>query len=244
MQNSYTMQTVLEIEHVDLNRRWNMASILTAMQTVADIHANDLMAGRDHVLAKGAYWIIARLRVDMARYPMYLDKITLKTWPGTPDRLTFPRYFNFMDDKGALLGSATSMYMLLNTETHEIVPPAKIDVYGGIDVLPDTCPAPGKVRPVGDPVKTVHRTPVYSDIDLNRHMNNTRYAQWACDMFPTNRYESSMLRSFQLNYVSDGIEGHDIALALYESGDDFTIVGDDTVTGKNVFKSAGSWQSL
>lgn len=241
--NSYTMKTTLEIEHVDLARRWNMAAILTAMQTVADLHANLLEAGRDHVLAKGAYWVIARLRVEMERYPQYMDEVSLTTWPGKPDRLTYPRYFNFHDQSGPL-GSATSMYMLLDTQTHEIISPAKMDLYSMIDILPDTCARPTKIRPVGEPVKTLHRTPVYSDIDLNRHMNNTRYAQWACDMFPTSKFEESMLRSFQLNYVSDGIEGHDIALTLYEQKDGFVIAGEDTDTGKAVFSSSGTWAAF
>lgn len=244
MQSTHTEKLVLEIEHVDLNRRWTLASILTAMQTVADIHANGLHAGRDHVLGKGAYWVIARLRVDMRRYPRYLDEVSLTTWPGAPERLTFPRYFHFRDSDGQLLGTATSMYMLLSADSHDIVPPAKIDVYDGIDIHPETCPAPGRINPAGDAGRTLVRTPVYSDIDLNRHMNNTRYAQWVCDMFPTDRFAQSGIGSFQLNYVSDGIEGHGIRLALHEDGERFALIGDDTVTGKNVFKSAGNWQGL
>lgn len=243
MQNSYIHKTVLEIEHVDLNRDWTLSSILMTMQTAADIHANQLGAGRDHVLAQSAYWIIARLRVEMRRYPHYLDEVFVTTWPGAPDRLGFPRYFRFAGADGETIGAATSIYMLLHSKTHDIVPPASIDVYGGIDVLPDKGPAVGRIKPGGEPVKTVHRAPVYSDIDLNRHMNNTRYAQWACDLFPTARFEAGHIDTFQLNYVSDGIEGHDIELRLFETGPAFTVAGTDTQTGKTVFQSAGSWHT-
>lgn len=245
MKNTYTADFALEVEHVDLNSRWTLSSMLATMQTIADKHAIELGASRADVLARGnAYWVIARLLVEMRRYPVYQDVVSVTTWPGAPDRISFPRYFKFASQSGEALGAATAKYMLLSADDHSIVAPSKLDVYGGLDIFPEVNAQPGKIKlgePTGEPIL---RAPSYSDIDLNRHMNNARYAQWVCDLFPTSQYENNMLASFQLNYISDGIERHEIAMQLEQSGDSFAVRGVDTETEKTVFESAGRWAAL
>lgn len=244
MQNKYATQIVLKTEHVDLTEHWTVSAILNAMQMAADNHAEQLGAGKEHIAPFNIYWVIARTRIDIELYPSYNDTVTIITWPGTPDRVSFPRYFKFEDAKGAVLGTATVKYMLLDMASHAIVAPGKVNIYPeGMEVLGDVNEQPGKIRFQQATQEPTFRKPAYSDIDLNRHMNNTRYAQWVCDVFPTTKFENHAIRTFQINYVSDGIEGHTIALDVQETAvdDSFCVRGIDAETDKIVFESAGRW---
>ncbi len=244
MQNSHSIQYVLKTDNVDFAERWTLSSILAMMQNTADEHAVLLEAGKDQIAPRGYYWVIARTRVDMAQYPRYGDAVTIKTWPGKPERLTFPRYFRFFNASGDILGTATVLYMLLDRDTHKIVPPANAKIYAKeMQMLPEVNPHPERVRMRLATQEPVFRTPSYSDIDLNRHMNNTRYAQWICDLFPTSRFATHALQTFQINYIADGAEAHRIALTRQDNEDgSFVVVGTDTETNSAVFTGAGVWR--
>jgi len=247
MQNIYSIDITLKTDSVDLTERWTMSGVLNAMQLAADNHAVILGAGKDHIIGRGHYWVIARTRIDIERYPRYQDGVTVTTWPGTPDRLTFPRYFKFSDEHGQTLGTATVKYMLMDSETHSFVLPKDAEIYPkSMAIHPEINPSPEKIRFSAPTQQTAYRTPSYSDIDINRHMNNTRYAQWACDLFPTSQYESNSIARFQINYVSDGIEGHNIALDVQHDDDSMNTIikGTDTENNKTVFECAIVWTKI
>ena len=243
--NKYSMDFTLRTSDVDLTERWTLSGIMNAIQLAADSHATLLGAGKGQIIPKGYYWVLARLRIDMRRYPRYGDTLTATTWPGVPERISFPRYFRFEDQNG-VVGTASLLYILMSAETQRFVPSAKVDIYPkDMQVHPETNPAPDKIRFDESNRETVFRKPSYSDIDLNRHMNNTRYAQWICDLFPTSKFESSVLKTCQINFVSDGVEGHSIALDHYEAADAFVIRGTDTDNdGKTVFECSGEWMTV
>lgn len=243
--NAHTLPFELQAADTDFAGRWKPASILSYMQILADKHAELLQCSQRNIEPEGVAWVIARLRVDMERYPVYGDNIRMTTWPGRPDRLTFPRYFKFEDAAGSLCGTATSKYMMIRIATHEFVKPADTDVYRLIDQLrEEENPQPERIR-LKEPTRpVVWRAPAFSDIDMNRHMNNARYAEWVCDLFGTARFEHHALSRLQINYVSDGIEGHSIALDVEENEAGFIVKGADTTDGKIVFESAGEWMRI
>lgn len=248
MQNRHTTDILLKTDSVDLTERWSIASVLSGMQLAADNHAVILGAGKKQITQKGLYWVIARTRVDMRRYPVYGDTVTIATWPGEPDRLTFPRYFNFLDEGGRLLGTATVRYMLIDSATHSFVLPGKAEIYPKeMEIFSDINPQPEKIRFNAATREIVFRAPAYSDIDLNRHMNNTRYAQWVCDLFPTSIFENNVLKKFQINYVSDGVEAHRIAMSIQEDAESgvFIVTGADIENDKRtVFECSGEWMRV
>ena len=241
-QNSLTMKFRLQAADTDFTARWKAASILSYMQILADNHAEMLCCSQRDMEKENHVWVIARLRVDMQRYPQYGDTVSIKTWPGFPDRLTFPRYFHFADESGSILGSATSKYMLIDMATHAFLKPADSDVYRMIDCLcADENPQPERIRLKSATRSSVFRVPAFSDIDMNHHMNNARYAEWVCDLFSTAHFETRALQKLQINFVSDGIEGQEIALDVEEDDDSFVVRGENRASGKIVFESAGSW---
>jgi len=242
--NRHTINLSLRTEDVDLSERWTMSGILTAMQTSADVHATLIGAGKQQVEDKGFYWVAARLRVDMEHYPVFGDAVSVLTWPGEHERITFPRYFRFFDSGDRVLGNACIQYMLMDIETRRFVAPVKSGIYSDDFVVwPEKNPLPDKIRAEsgGEPVS--NRTVVYSDIDLNGHMNNARYAQWICDLFPGERFRTSPMQRLQINFISDGVEGRRIDLYRREDDAGFTVSGIDRETGKPVFESAGQWMA-
>ncbi|MBQ1438897.1 MAG: hypothetical protein IIZ10_04340, partial [Solobacterium sp.] len=59
----------------------------------------------------------------------------------------------------------------------------------------------------------------YSDIDLNGHMNNTRYLDWIDDMYDMHFHEVTRIRTLQINYLKELSYGDQVTLFYeYENG--------------------------
>lgn len=246
MENRYSIEFTFRTEHTEPSGRASVWGLMCAIQLIADLHARHLGCSREQLLPRGLCWVIARIRLDMDAYPFFDDTIKVTTWPGAPNRLIYSRYFCFEDSDGRILGRATALYLLVDNRTHAPVLSSKIEIYPpGFEMWPQENPMPEKLR-LGDALETAaFRVPAYSDIDCNRHMNNTRYVQWVCDLFPTSRFENAALKKFQINYLADGIEGHRIALSLGEDAGAgcFSVRGTDEQAERVVFEAAGEWMT-
>ena len=61
--------------------------LCSAMQDAGSRHADELGYGPDFMQRTGIVWVLARLQLRMARYPLWNDTMSLRTWFAKKDRL-------------------------------------------------------------------------------------------------------------------------------------------------------------
>jgi medium-chain acyl-[acyl-carrier-protein] hydrolase len=52
----------------------------------------------------------------------------------------------------------------------------------------------------------------YSDLDMNLHANNTRYAQWVLDSLPPGWRRAFELTEYEVNFLAEAREGDSVAI--------------------------------
>ena len=175
-------------------------ALLDMFQDVATIQAEDMGIGRDDMMKKGVFWVVVRMKYEIVRQPDYFQTVKVKTWPYNPSRFSFMRDFSMRDAQGGLLAKASSEWVLVDWETRKFASVAKY--YDGPDDFDDARSFEGKMRKVPnfeeDPSQACVIMPAYSDIDLNGHVNNAKYANFVMDAL--NPSEGSVIRSFQIDY--------------------------------------------
>ena len=64
------------------------------------------------------------------------------------------------------------------------------------------------------------RKVVFSDLDRNGHMNNTRYMEWCSDLLPSAFHRDHIPQEFTICYHSEALEGEplDIHYEMNEDG--------------------------
>ena len=79
--------------------------------------------------------------------------------------------------------------------------------------LPDETLLPGRVRiPADTKMETVgSRAIVYSDLDFNRHMNNTKYPDMICDFLPS--MDGHWVTSLSLSYLREAAFGDTLTVS-------------------------------
>lgn len=225
------LKTLTENFHIysyqtDMNARLRPGALLEIMQEMAGAHAEKLGIGRQMLLQQNLVWVLTRLEVRMDRWPAFGETLTVETFPMPNRRWFFPRYFVFRDGKGRQIGCAGSLWVLLDVTTRRMSRPDPV-----IGMLPDnsdlTAPmgVPATVSEVPGEAYCTDHLSLYTDLDMNCHVNNTRYVDWCCNALGIDVLRQMELASFAVNFNQEVLPGQTVQNVLRCDGDAFSFTG-------------------
>jgi acyl-ACP thioesterase len=220
----YREELLLRSKDVDLHRRLRTSRLFELLQEASIRHTEQLGMGRDKTLDRGILWIVGLQRAQIARMPVYDEQIVLKSWPGKTMHLFFPRYYQMETGAGEVLLRASALWTLVDQETRKVVFPEKYGVVIEGEVTGEEIGLPASPRKLELTETVPFRVP-YSYVDLNGHMNNTRYFDLAEDCVPASR-EGRPLRLVQTEYVSEARLGDELRVRWGSEGKVFFLQGE------------------
>ena len=201
MMKTYEESFRLVTRDCDMNGCWRISAVLEAMQEAAGMHSMLLGCGRDELLKKNMVWVLSRCELRMERYPRLGEKITVSTFPMPTRIYLFPRYYLFTDEHGDAIGKAGTLWLLLDTQTRRMLPPGDVG-----RLIPDNTDLsvpmnlPATVGQLQGEEFVSEYSPVYTDLDVNGHVNNARYADWLCNSLGIDLMREYEPESVILNY--------------------------------------------
>ena len=144
----------------------------------------------------------------------------------------FPRYYQLTGADGKVLVRASALWVLMDRRERRFVFPEawgiRIDAVTTGSELP--LPTPPKL---GDPTGEGSFTVPYSYVDLNGHMNNTRYFDLAEDLMPPD-LRLCPLREAAVEYGGEARLGTSIHLTHRQETSSFSLSGE--AEGKRLFR--------
>ena len=204
----------------DANRTVRPTQILVFMQEASNHHikalGNDLDKLRDE---QGLAFLLSKIRLALYK-PLYaFEDITVETWT-TPSRgFSFNRFFRIKRGE-EVIAAADTTWALISLKTGEL---CKVDSFDfkfeheePIDIgLPTRFRVPKQelLELIGE------RKIVYSDLDYNMHMNNTRYADMLCDFMPYDKIQQ--IKGISLSYLHEAAFGNTIKIYRTDDGQKF-----------------------
>ncbi|MBQ7850680.1 MAG: hypothetical protein IJ343_13225, partial [Clostridia bacterium] len=84
---------------------------------------------------------------------------------------------------------------------------------------------PATVAEVGGTVTSSLHLPVYTDLDMNGHVNNTRYLDWCCNALGVETLRTMELAAFAVNYNQEILPGQEVRTELHRLADAFSFSG-------------------
>jgi acyl-ACP thioesterase len=151
-------------------------------------------------------------------------RVSVKTWHRGASGALFYRDFE-ISSGGRAVGFAVSAWAVLDLSTRRLLRPAQLrELYPaqGQDsgsLLLSRLKAPENMDAAG------FHTVSYSDLDLNGHANNTRYADFVCNALGMERLRTGYIRKMQINYLSECLPGDLIGMRLGFLNREFYITG-------------------
>ena len=215
MYKTYQEEFVLRSCDCDFMGTWRPSAIMQTMQEISGTHSELLGCGRNALIQNNMVWVLTRAEIHMDKYPRIGDRITAETFPTANRRWFFPRYYFFRDERGEALGYAATLWALMDINDRRMLPPGDV-----ARVLPDNSDLPlpmglpATVDTVNGEENVMRRVPMYFDLDVNQHVNNTRYLDWACDALGVDRMRAYCLKSFRVSYDNEVRPDQEISLRV------------------------------
>lgn len=169
----------IRASEVDQNGKVTLSSICALFQEVAGNHALKLNFDITQLSEQNLTWVLHRMDIKMDRYPKWRDKIIIETWPAAGDALRAYRDYRILDESGAEIGCCLSYWMMINLETRRPVRMPKKVHELRLEEIEHVLPVK-KDRPSitdsfdEEKIFTVRQ----SDLDMNDHVNNSKYLEW------------------------------------------------------------------
>lgn len=196
---------------VDSQRRLSLFGLLSLLQETAWLHASHLGHGFSQTREGGGSWVLVRQRIEMEHWPEWGQGFAVRTWLRPPGPVLVTRDFEILSGE-ELLGVASAHWLTIDHHSRRPIPlpfpddpalfrqdrrleidPAKLSVPKGLGVLAEF--------------------QVYqSDLDMNGHVNNTRFAQWVLDSLPPSIHGSRVLKGYQVNFLAEARLGDRIQI--------------------------------
>lgn len=219
----YTETVRLKNRDVDLHRRLRTSRLFELLQEASIAHTEALGMGRSMTLDRGLLWMVTLQSAGIIRMPVYDETVTVETWPGETMHVLFPRYYRLVTGAGEELLRGSALWVLVDEKTRRFVFPERygVEITGvetGFEFPPPSVPV------LLPPDREERFTVPYSYVDLNGHMNNTRYFDLAEDRFGAAAAGRELV-SVQTEYKSEARLGDVLTLRWGERDGRFSLSG-------------------
>ncbi len=183
------------------------------LQDAAANHADALQLGADQLEGDGLAWVLARLVVEVDRYPSWPGSVGVETWPSGRQGIFATRDFVVTSGK-TVLARATTAWFLIDIRRRK---PARLPERVTSLELPDRARAleddfgrVPRIQAETDPALT--RVAGFSEMDMNRHVNHVRYLAWAADSMPSAWLARHSVRRLEMQFKSEALAGQQVAI--------------------------------
>lgn len=198
-----------QVHYYELNflGKAHLLALLNYLQDAAGEHATMKGLYGPELVKKNLTWLLSRYHIKVLRYPALGETIEVLTWPSAKQEIFTLRDFEIKDSKGNCLLVATTSWILLNLEKKQ---PARLD-----DVLPESFilarraledDFPSLVQLEKSEKELVFPV-LIRDLDINRHVNNTVYIQWALETVPEDILNSKQPIEIEVSFRAEAFYG-------------------------------------
>jgi len=243
----YENKWVIQAHEVDFTNRLRIDSLFIQLQDTAAAHADKLNLGYSALVKHNLGWVLSWAKVEIISFPEFGNEIRIRTWPKKKYKLYSLRDFYIYDKNGQIIIRATTAWLPINIKSKRIIDtsglPAPInyqETESAIDEMPH------KIQAQNNRTFIFSKHMRYTDLDLNRHVNNIRYIELIMDSFPKKHYENFQLENISINFVSES--AYDDELEIYKSND--SGIKQDIIecinngNSKTVFHAVINWKEV
>lgn len=205
----FEKQYEINYYNLDNSLKCKITSILDFFCDIGMQQSEELGVGVDSLTARNLTWVFYKYNINMKRYPRYGEKIRIITDPIGFKKFYAFRDYTILDEGNKVIGEGKSLFFLIDLAKRRPtrIPKDLYEAYGCADEIKDN-------PTIVDPEKLeeeqyfrefyVRR----SDIDSNKHVNNTKYVEWALEVIPDEIVDEYELDNISIVYSKEITYGH------------------------------------
>ena len=228
MSTFYEVDLRVDSRDVDLFNHCRPSALLGILQEAATQAALPLKVDGPTLLKKyNCIWMVTRTWAELDAPLHWNDMVRVKTWHrGATGASTYRDFDLFRDGKP--VGQGVMQWVMVDVDSRKLFRIKDLAEFQGTDggelnksVRLHRVPGPDSFD------QRVRRDLRYSDTDINGHINNIHYADYACDSLHLERMApDKFVRSLQIGYVTECRAGETLWVDTAIRGDEWFARGE------------------
>ncbi len=211
------------LRYFEMNK-WGEASpltIATLLEETASDHCNHINFGLFDLYAQNIGWVLVSGFMHIDRYPVFKEKITIRTWMSAYTATRGYRENIIFDEHSNIIGRSRGLWVFFDTKKKR---PVRIfdEILQGWYPHSEMCinyNIDDKLTASEVLICQKHFHIYQYDMDANNHVNNLRYLQWALETVPEDYFEEKQLSILDARFIKEAYYGQSI--------DSFTLAVDE-----------------
>jgi len=190
----------------DAEGNLKLPSIFNYFQEVASNHAEKLGWGYDKMQTLGTIWVLSRLQIEINQLAKWGEEVEVATIPRGIKKLFAVRDYAISNSQGDDLIKGYSGWLVVDMVNQKLKNPEII--LGDVawrDNPEDMALSTDKIVPFDNKVLEYSRKVSPNDIDVNKHTNNARYAEWMMDCFSAEFLSTHQIRKISVIFANKQI---------------------------------------
>ncbi|MGO9307665.1 MAG: acyl-[acyl-carrier-protein] thioesterase [Spirochaetia bacterium] len=194
----------VRVFEIDARGTLGVRSLCDYLQEAAGNHAREFGGGVNTLQDRGMTWVLSRIRVRISRLPRAGEKLAVRTWHSGFDRLFSLRDFSLVDAEDNPIVTAVSAWVMLDLRARRPVRPSTVFSPPDPSGIPRAFAADLEKLPgcAGDGKETSISVR-WSDLDVNGHVNNSRYAEWVAEGASAVCHDGERLAGLDIDYLAE-----------------------------------------
>lgn len=212
-QESFTIRA----SEVGAREQLTLPALCGLFQEIAGNHALLLNFDITQLHEKNLTWVLHRMDIQVDRFPDWRETITIETWPAAGDSLRAYRNYLVLDEEGNEIARSLSYWMMINFETRrptrmlqEVLDLRLTDIEHMMPIKST------RLKPFENPDIEIEIRVRKSDLDMNRHVNNTRFVEWMMETYPED--EASKVKAMDIIFLKESVDGDVISSQMKQKG--------------------------
>ncbi len=229
----YITKTRIDLEDVGYSNKVNNKAIIKILENAGGRHSESLKLGLNDMEIVGFSWILLGWKVKIIKRPIYNEEVTVKTWGRDSNKIFTYRDYEIYNENGELCTIATSKWAIVDINTGKLreLTPDIIEKYQCEDEKVFEKDYTLKLKEPETVISMQTHKAQRRDIDINKHIHNLYYLDYAYEALPEEIYEEPECNNIEIMYKKQ-IRLNDKFECLYTMEEDQKIVTMKSADGK------------
>ncbi len=197
-------------------------TMATLLEETASDHCNEIDFGLFDLYAQNIGWVLISGFMHIERYPLFKEKITIRTWMSGFTTTRGYRENLIFDSNNNIIGRSRGLWVFFDT-----VKKRPVRIFDKIQERWPLYNEPCINYNIDDKLICAEKIQckkhfdIYQyDLDANNHVNNLRYLQWALETVPEQYFDNKQLSTLDARFIKEAYYGQSIeSVSLSEDED-------------------------
>lgn len=212
MENYFEKEFELRYYDISQSGEASPTTMLALLEETAADHCHSIDYSLYDLEKLNIGWVLLSGFMEMDRYPVYKEKIIIRTWLSTYSLVKGIRENVIYDENRNVIGRAKGLWLFYDIKRRK-----PVQVFDTIIEHWSTCEEESvnhdiikKIKPIDFTVEAMEFGVFRFDVDTNKHVNNLRYLQWLLESVPKEIIDNYYLHSIDGRFTGEAQLGETV----------------------------------